>query len=93
MNDATSPLLFSTANVALASGAEPGSSDLTGPGLAGLMTIIPSIPDSPPEAVCPVQAHASIKIRPKTIDNVGTFTRKLTHYEITRQAGYWRIVL
>jgi len=66
-------------------GTEAGSSALIGPGLAGLMVIIPSIPDSPPEGVCPVQAHTSMKTSPKMIENARTLTHKFIHREIDRQ--------
>src|SRR5262249_54527266 len=66
VNDAASVSLFSTAKVAFASGAEPAPI-LVGPGLAGLIVMIPSIPDPPPEGVCPVEAQTAIAISQKTV--------------------------
>jgi len=71
--------------MAFASGTEPASSALIGPGLAGLMVIIPSIPDSPPEEVCPLQAHASMKTSPNTIENVWTLMPNFIHCDINGQ--------
>lgn len=80
VNDATSPLLFSTTNVAFASGTESASSALIGPGLAGLIVMIPSIPDSPPEEVCPLQAHTCTKTNPKMIEKDWILTHKFIHH-------------
>lgn len=77
MNEVTSPLFFSTAKVALASGIEAGAPTLVGPGLAGLIVIIPSIPDSPAEGVCPVEAQTAMKTSPKAVDKLRNFT---AHY-------------
>ena len=77
MNDVTSPLFFSTAKVAFASGTEPGASTLIGPGLAGLIVITPSIPDSPPEGVCPVEAQTAIAMSPKAVNKLRNLT---AHY-------------
>ena len=60
-------LFFSTTNGAFASGTEPGASALIGPGLAGLIVITPSIPDSPAEGVCPAEAQTAIAMSPKAI--------------------------
>jgi hypothetical protein len=77
MNEVTSPLFFSTAKVAFASGTEPGASALIGPGLAGLIVITPSIPDSPAEGVCPVEAQTAIAMTPKAISNL---RNRIAHY-------------
>ena len=77
MNEVTSPLFFSTTNGAFASGTEPGASALIGPGLAGLIAITPSIPDSPAEGVCPVQAQTAIAMSPKAANNLRNLT---AHY-------------
>jgi hypothetical protein len=77
MNEVTSPLFFSTAKVALASGIEAGASALVGPGLAGLIVITPSIPDSPPEGVCPVEAQTAMTMSPKAMSKLRSLT---AHY-------------
>ena len=88
MNEATSPLLFSTTNVAFASGTEPGASTLIGPGLAGLIVMTPSIPDSPPEGVCPAEAQTAITINPKAMNNVRNLTVQYIH-----AASRWPTIL
>jgi hypothetical protein len=87
MNEATSPLFFSTAKVALASGIEAGASSLVGPGLAGLIVITPSIPDSPAEGVCPVEAQTAMTMSPKAVDK---FRNLIVHY--IRRASRWSTV-
>jgi len=77
VNDATSPLLFSTANVAFASGTEPGSSALIGPGLAGLIMITPSIPDSGSPCNCEGENAADIVTSIKTIETLGSFMTEI----------------
>jgi hypothetical protein len=79
VNDAISRLSFSMTNVAFANGTEPASSTLTGPGLAGLMLMTPSIPDSPPEGVCPVEAETAMTTSPKTMNNVQDLTGQYIH--------------
>jgi hypothetical protein len=70
-------------NVAFANGTEPASSTLTGPGLAGLMLMTPSIPDSPPEGVCPVEAQIAMTTSPKTMNNVRNLTGQYIHAACT----------
>jgi hypothetical protein len=77
VNEATSPSLFSTTNVAFASGTEPGASTLAGPGLEGLIVMIPSIPDSPPEGVCPAEVKTAITMNPKATSKLQSLT---AHY-------------
>ena len=71
--------------MAFASGTEPASSSLIGPGLDGLIVIIPSIPDSPPDGVCPVQEHTSMKTSPKMMENVRILTHKFRRRDINWQ--------
>ena len=66
-------------NVAFANGTEPASSTLTGPGLAGLMLMTPSIPESPPDEVCPAAAQIAMTTSPKTMNNVQDLTRQYIH--------------
>ena len=87
VNDATSPWLFSTTNVAFANGIDAASPSLAGPGLAGLTVIVPSIPDSPPDEVCPVQAHAAVKTSPKMTESVWILTDKSIHHEGNEQGN------
>jgi len=77
MNEVTSPLFFSTAKVAFASGFEAAASALTGPGLAGLIVITPSIPDSPAEGVCPVEVQTAMTMSAKTMNKLLNLT---AHY-------------
>ena len=77
MNEVTSPLFFSTAKVALASGIEAAASILVGPGLAGLIVITPSIPDSPAEGVWPVDAQTAMTMSPKAMSKLRNLT---AHY-------------
>jgi hypothetical protein len=65
VNDATSALLLSTPKVAFASGTESGASIFAGPGLAGLIVIVPSIPDCPSTGVCPEKARMAIMLNAK----------------------------
>lgn len=76
-NEVTSPLFFSTAKVALASGIEAAALALTGPGLAGLIVITPSIPDSPAEGVCPVEAETTMAMNTKAMSKLRNLT---AHY-------------
>jgi hypothetical protein len=69
VKDPISRPLLSTANVVFASGAE-ASLILVGPGLAGLIVMIPSIPDFPSEGVCPVQAHVAITASEKSVSKL-----------------------
>jgi hypothetical protein len=62
--------LFSTLNVAFARGTEPGASIRVGPGFAGLMVMIPSIPDSIPEGLCPVATERDMRINPKVVSKL-----------------------
>jgi hypothetical protein len=87
MNEVTSPLFFSTAKVALASGIEAAASILVGPGLAGLIVITPSIPDSPAEGVCPVDAQTAITMSPKAVSKLRDLT---AHY--IRCASWWSTI-
>lgn len=64
-------------NVALANGTEPAASILVGPGLAGLIVMIPSIPDSPPEGVCPVEAQTVMTITQNAVSKLRDLT---AHY-------------
>ena len=66
-------------NVAFASGIEPASSTLTGPGLAGLMLMTPSIPDSPPDEVWPAVVQIAMTTSPKTMNNVQDLTGQYIH--------------
>jgi hypothetical protein len=77
VNDATSLALFSTANVAFGSGTEPGSSALIGPGLAGLIMMTPSIPDSGPPCNCEGENAADIVISIKTVETVVSFITEI----------------
>jgi hypothetical protein len=77
MNEVISPLFFSTAKVAFASGIEAAASALTGPGLAGLIVITPSIPDSPAEGVCPLEAQTAMTMSPKATSRLRNLT---AHY-------------
>jgi hypothetical protein len=77
MNEVTSPLFFSTAKLAFASGVEAAPPTLVGPGLAGPIVITPSIPDSPPEGVCPVETQAAMTMSPKTVGKLRNIT---VHY-------------
>ena len=77
MNEVTSPLFFSTAKVALASGIEAAASALIGPGLAGPIAITPSIPDSPAEGVCPVEVETAKTMSPKAMSKLRNLT---AHY-------------
>jgi hypothetical protein len=76
MNEVTSALFFSTANVAFASGTEAAASALIGPGLAGPIVITPSIPDSPAEGVCPLEAQTAM-ISPRAMSKLRNRT---AHY-------------
>ncbi|SRR6266511_794266 len=87
VNDVTSPLFFSTAKVALASGIEAGASALIGPGLAGPIVITPSIPDSPAEGVCPVEAQTAMMMSPKAVGKLRNLT---AHY--IRRAWRWSTI-
>jgi hypothetical protein len=87
VNDATSALLFSTTNVAFASGTEPGASALIGPGLAGLIVMIPSIPDSPPDGVCSAEAQTAMTMSPKAASKLRNVT---AHY--IRAASRWSTI-
>jgi len=80
MNEATSLLFFSTANVNFVNGIEAAAPILVGPGLAGLMVITPSIPDSPAEGVCPVETQTAMTVSPKTVSKL----RDLTAHYIRR---------
>jgi len=73
--------------VAFANGIEAASPSLTGPGLAGLIVIIPSIPDSPPDGVCPLQAPAPVKTSPKMTENIWILTDKSIHRECNEQGN------
>jgi hypothetical protein len=84
MNEVISPLFFSTAKVALASGIEAAASILVGPGLAGLIVITPSIPDSPAEGVWPVDAQTAMTMSPKTVSKL----RNLTAHYIRAASGW-----
>ena len=84
MNEVTSPLFFSTAKVEFASGVEAAASILLGPGLAGLIVITPSIPDSPAEGVWPVEAQTAMTMSPQTVSKLRDRT---THY--IRAASWW----
>jgi hypothetical protein len=77
MNEVISALFFSTAKVAFASGIEAGPSALIGPGLAGLIIITPSIPDSPPDGVCSAEAQTTIAMTPKAANKLRNLT---AHY-------------
>jgi hypothetical protein len=77
MNEVTSPLFFSTAKVALASGIEAASLALIGPGLAGTIVITPSTPDSPAEGVCPVEAETTMAMSTKVTSKLRNLT---AHY-------------
>ena len=77
MNEVTSPLFFSTAKVALASGIEARASAVIGPGLAGLIVITPSIPDSPAEGVCPAEVQTVMTMSPEPISNL---RNRIAHY-------------
>jgi hypothetical protein len=63
--------------VAFASGIEPAAPALMGPGLAGLIVITPSIPDSPAEGVCPVEAQTAMTMSPKAVNKLRSLT---AHY-------------
>jgi len=69
--------LFSTTNVAFASGTEPGVSTLVGPGMEGLIVMIPSIPDSPPDGVWPAEVKTAMTINPNEMISVRNLT---AHY-------------
>jgi hypothetical protein len=75
--EVTSTLSFSTENVARASGVEASAPILVGPGLAGVIVITPSIPDSPGEGVCPVQMQTAMTMNPKAASKLLDFT---AHY-------------
>jgi hypothetical protein len=77
MNEVTSLLFFSTAKVALASGIEAAALALIGPGLAGLIVITPSIPDSPAGGVCPVEAETIMAMSTKAMSKLRILT---AHY-------------
>jgi hypothetical protein len=66
-------------NVEFANGTEPASSTLTGPGLAGLMLMTPSIPDSPPDEVWPAAVQIAMTTSPKTINNVQDLIGQYIH--------------
>jgi hypothetical protein len=87
MKEVTSPLFFSTVKVAFASGVEAAASILLGPGLAGLMVITPSIPDSPAEGVWPVETQTAITMSPKAVSKL----RELTAQYI-RDASWWSTI-
>ena len=71
------PIILFHRKVAFASGVEAAASILLGPGLAGLMVITPSIPDSPAEGVWPVEAQTAMTMSPQTVSKL----RELTaHY-------------
>ena len=77
MNEATSLLFFSTANVNFVNGIEAAAPILVGPGLAGLMVITPSIPDSPAEGVWPVEMQTAMTISAKAVSKLRDLT---AHY-------------
>jgi hypothetical protein len=79
MNEVTSPSFFSTAKVALGSGAEAASPTLVGPGLAGVIVITPSIPDSPAEGLCPVETQTAMTMTPKTVRKLRDLTAHYIH--------------
>jgi hypothetical protein len=87
MNEVTSPSLFSTAKALLASGAEAAAPILVGPGLAGLIVITPSIPDSPAEGVCPVETNTAMMISPKAVSKLRDLT---AHY--IRGVSLWSTI-
>jgi hypothetical protein len=77
MKEVTSPLFFSTAKVAFASGVEAAAPTLAGPGLAGPIVITPSTPDSPAEGVWPVDAQTAMTMSPKAVSKLRNLT---VHY-------------
>jgi hypothetical protein len=79
MNEVTSPLSFSTAKALLASGDEAAAPILVGPGLAGLIEITPSIPDSPTEGVCPVETNTAMMISPNAASKLRDLTAHYIH--------------
>ena len=56
---------------------KPAASALIGPGLAGLIVITPSIPDSPAEGVCPVEAQTAMTMSAKAMSKLRNLT---AHY-------------
>src|SRR6476661_846749 len=84
MKEVTSPLFFSTAKVAFVSGVEAAAPILLGPGLAGLIVITPSIPDSSAEGVWPVETQTAITMSPQTVSKLRNRT---AHY--IRAASWW----
>jgi hypothetical protein len=87
MKEVTSPLFFSTAKVAFASGVEAAAPTLAGPGLAGPIVITPSTPDSPAAGVCPVEAQTAMTMSPKAVSKL----RELTAHYI-RSASWWSTI-
>jgi hypothetical protein len=85
VNDPTSPLLFSTENVASGNGTDEGASALIGPGLAGLIVITPSIPVSRPEGVCPEQSAAHMTRNIETVGTPANFTTKFSGMSLVAQ--------
>jgi len=85
VNDATSPLLFSTEKVAFCSGTDAGASALIGPGLAGLIVITPSIPVSRPGGVCPEQRAAHMTRNIETVETAANFTTKFIGTSLVAQ--------
>ena len=73
--------------MALASGIEAAALALIGPGLAGLIVITPSIPDSPAEGVCPVEAQTAMTMSPKAVSKLRDLT---AHY--IRGASWWSMI-
>ena len=86
MNEVTSLLFFSTAKVAFASGIAAAPT-LVGPGLAGLIVIIPSIPDSAGEGVCPVETQTAMTMSPRAVSKLRDLT---AHY--IRGASWWSTI-
>src|SRR5204862_7492839 len=66
---------------------EAASPSLAGPGLAGLIMIVPSIPDSAPDGVCPVEVHTAVKTNPKITESVWILTDKSIHRECNEQGN------
>ena len=87
MNELISPLFFSTAKVAFASGIEAAAPTLVGPGLAGPIVITPSIPDSSAEGVWPVEAETAMTMSPKAVSKLRDLT---AHY--IRGVSWWSTI-
>ncbi len=77
LNEVTSASFFSTAKLAFPTGAEAAAPTLVGPGLAGVIVINPSMPDSPAEGVCPVETQTAMTMSPKAVNKLRDLT---THY-------------